>query len=71
MAKIKTKTSQEESAEAVGIGMKTMKMNSEVENFYRFIFENKLRREAHTLMGVVLEQIRGKDKRKRKTKKLQ
>ena len=64
----KAKMTPEAKTEA-GIAMKTLKSNSEVENFYRFIQENNLRSEAYILMKTVLDSIN--PKKKRKSKKLQ
>lgn len=61
-----------EEKETVTLPMKTMKMASEVENFYRFIHENKLRTEAHQLLSMVIAPLKKKSKRSRsKAKKLQ
>jgi hypothetical protein len=55
--------------------IKSFKASSEVENFYRFVFENSVRHEARTLLQVALEKVAenkksGSKKRSRK-KKLQ
>lgn len=71
MAKTKTTTgtTTAEVKSEGGIAMKTMKSSSEVENFYRFILENNLRAEAHTLMRTVMDHLH--PKKKRKAKKIQ
>jgi hypothetical protein len=46
--------------------IKNFKNTGEVENFYRFIHENKLRSEAKELIKVVLKKITPPKKRGRK-----
>ena len=46
--------------------IKSFKATSDVENFYRFIHENKIRVEAKKLIEVVLKQIKPVKKRGRK-----
>ncbi len=50
---------------STGIEFKQFKSNPDVENFYRFIYENSLRFEAKKLLEHVLQ----KTKRKRKRSK--
>ena len=64
-----TKTAVTTENKPEGIAMKSLKMNSEVENFYRFILENNLRSEAHILMKTVTDKLM--PKKKRKSRKLQ
>ncbi|MBL6989121.1 MAG: hypothetical protein ISR65_05060 [Bacteriovoracaceae bacterium] len=44
--------------------------NPEVENFYRFIHDNHLRREASIMLESAAEKIWGKRKRQKKVKKI-
>jgi len=46
--------------------IKNFKSSDEVADFYRFINDNKLRAEAHTLMKTILNVIAPKKTRKRK-----
>lgn len=46
--------------------IKSFKATSEVENFYRFIHDNKIRFEAKKLIEVVLKEIKPVKKRGRK-----
>jgi len=46
--------------------VKAFRASDEVENLYRFIYENKLRSEAKILMGVVVKAITPVKKRGRK-----
>ena len=46
--------------------IKSFKATEEVQDFYRFIHENKLRPEAKTLIEIVLKQIKPVKKRGRK-----
>jgi hypothetical protein len=48
---------------------KAFKSSSEVENFYRFIYENNLREETRKLLSYVLEKTRPKKKRRKRTTK--
>jgi hypothetical protein len=53
------------------VEFKSFKTTSEVENFYRFVFDNGLRSEAKKLIEYVLEKTSKKKKRKpRKAKTL-
>ncbi|MDA8793720.1 hypothetical protein N9N67_10770 [Bacteriovoracaceae bacterium] len=58
-----TKTTEDNSS------IKNFKQNSDIENFYRFIHENKLRKEAKVLMAMVAKSLK-KSGRKRKAKTL-
>lgn len=49
--------------------IKQFKQNSDIENFYRFIHENNLRKEASVLMTMVAKSMK-KAGRKRKAKTL-
>jgi hypothetical protein len=62
----KDKTAKLETA-APAAQMKSFRSNSDIENFYRFIFDNNLRSEAHTLMAMVLKAGQPKKTRKSKT----
>lgn len=61
-----SKTTENTEKKEAGSGIKTFKASSDVENFYRFIFENGLRGEAHQLMELVLKRITPPKKRGRK-----
>ena len=50
--------------------LKNFRSNADIENFYRFIHDNGLRREAHSLISYVLEKTR-KLRRSKKAKTLQ
>lgn len=52
---------------------KSFKSSADVENFYRFVYENNLRREAKMVLSAIvsLQKSAKKTKRKRKTKKVQ
>ena len=60
-------------------GLQAFRKSSDLEQFYRFIHENSLRKEAHRLLEYILHKMKGslapkkraKKKGKRKTKKLQ
>lgn len=55
-------------AEASGKGVKTFRNNVDIENFYRFIHENDLRREATTMLEFVQSKLAKPKKRGRKKK---
>jgi len=69
MMKSKTDTTTTEATTTEVVGTKSLKANSEVENFYRFIHENNLRSEAHTLIRTVMDRLH--PKKRRKSKKIQ
>mgnify|MGYP006908264846 FL=1 len=50
---------------------KNFKNNTDVENFYRFVYENSLRFEARKILEHVLIKKKKKRKRTRKAKSLQ
>ena len=50
--------------------LKNFRSNGDIENFYRYIHDNGLRREAHILIDYVLSKF-GKAKRGRRPKTLQ
>lgn len=64
MAKAKAKSSKVSKEEAQAI--KTFRNSSEIESFYRYIADNKLRAEAHFLISKVIEATTPK-RRSRKT----
>ena len=49
--------------------LKGFKASSDIENFYRFVYENNLRREAGVLLKSIVSEVLSKSKRK--SKKLQ
>ena len=65
MARPAKKAPKVESKE-VSAAIKVFKASPEVESLYTFIYENKLRAEAHNLMEVVLKHITPAKKRGRK-----
>jgi hypothetical protein len=57
-----------------GKGLRNFRNSADVENFYRFVHENGLRREAKLIMSAIVSHLnKGKKKtrKKRKSKKLQ
>ncbi|MAX67696.1 MAG: hypothetical protein QF441_06705 [Bacteriovoracaceae bacterium] len=67
----KIKETNEAATPAAATSIKNFKSSSEVENFYRFIHDNKLREEAKTLVEMVLKKITPPKKRGRKKSTLQ
>lgn len=61
-----SKTTENTEKKETNNGIKNFKASSDVENFYRFIFDNGLRSEAHQLMELVLKRITPQKKRGRK-----
>ena len=57
-------------AEGVKLTLKNFKLSPDIQHFYRFIYENQLRREAHLMMSELADKLksRAKKKRARKTK---
>ncbi|MGB0452702.1 MAG: hypothetical protein ACPGJV_03235 [Bacteriovoracaceae bacterium] len=52
-------------------GVRNFKQTSDVENFYRFVYESKFRREALIMMKVIHGQIAAANKKKKsKSKKV-
>lgn len=57
-----------------GKGLRNFRHTADVENFYRFVHENGLRREAKLIMSAIsthLNKGKKKTRKKRKSKKLQ
>lgn len=57
-----------------GKGVRNFRSSADVENFYRFVHENGLRREAKLIFNTIVSQLnksKKKVRKKRKTKKLQ
>ena len=52
------------SAEESGKIVRSFRSSPEVENFYRFIYDNGMRREAHMMLSVVVSHFKKKRKRK-------
>ena len=53
-------------------GVRNFRNIAEIENFYRFVYENDLRREATMVLSSICDVIiEKKSKRKRRKKKLQ
>jgi hypothetical protein len=67
----KTTIKTEEVAATVPVTIKNFKNSDEVENFYRFIHENKLRAEAQKIVEVVLRTIAPPPKRRGRKKNIQ
>ena len=55
MSKTTDKTT--DTAASAPVSIKNFKSSNEVENFYRFVHDNKLREEAKTLVETVLKKI--------------
>lgn len=66
----KTKTEDTANATNAGLNIKNFKSSAEVENFYRFVHENRLRDEARKLIEVALKSITPVKKRGRKKSKI-
>jgi len=49
--------------------LKTIRSNAEIENFYRFVSDNSLRREAKLILEDVYRHLAKKKKRKKRTPK--
>lgn len=67
-------TATTEQAAVEGKGLRNFKNSADVENFYRFVHESGLRREAKLIMSTIVDHLnKGKKKtrKKRKSKKLQ
>lgn len=60
-AKAKAETEEEKA-----IGPRNFRHSSDIENFYRFVFDNELRNEAHKILDFVLK-CRKKSKRRSKS----
>ncbi|MBL7665053.1 MAG: hypothetical protein JNM93_07960 [Bacteriovoracaceae bacterium] len=45
---------------------KSVKSSPDIENFYRFVYENSLREEAHKLLAFIVDRAKPKKKRKKK-----
>ena len=52
-------------------GGRNFRNSPDIENFYRFVHENDLRKEAKAALELVVATIKPKKKRKRRTKKIQ
>lgn len=51
--------------------LKNFRSNADIENFYRFIHDNGLRREASIMMGYAMDKLRKARKSKRAAKTIQ
>jgi hypothetical protein len=63
-----------EAAAEAGKGIRNFRQSSDVENFYRFVHDNGLRREAKMILETVytaIKKSKKKARRPRKTKTLQ
>ena len=64
-----TKGTSEKISEKV-VGISSVKANADVVNFYQFVYDNKLRKEAKLALDAVAKILRPKKKtRRRRTKK--
>ena len=54
--------------EPVKVNLKNFKLSADVQNFYRFVYENKLRREANLMLSELLSKVKTKTKRKGRRK---
>ncbi len=52
-------------------GFRNFRSNVDVENFYRFVHENDLRREAKMLLDVIFSRSGKAPKKRKRSKKLQ
>lgn len=66
----KTTTTTEEKAAPEVMTIKNFRSNGDIENFYRYIHDNGLRREAYMLMEYALSKV-AKVKKGRRSKTLQ
>jgi len=64
MAKTAAATTETEAAK----GGKNFRNSADIENFYRFVHENDLRKEAKAVLELVVQTIKPKRKRRRKAK---
>jgi hypothetical protein len=68
--------SEAKNAEVKPGGPRNLKLSADVQNFYRFVYENNLRREGRLMLEAVVERVKAvtkkaKGKRARKAKKAQ
>jgi hypothetical protein len=63
----KTETTTDKNAPAEVMTLKNFRSNGDIENFYRYIHENGLRREAFMMMEYAINKI-GKVKKSKKSK---
>lgn len=68
-----TAKSNDVSSNAVGAeitkALRNFRSSADIENFYRFVFENDLRREAKMILESICKQINQKKKKSRKRQK--
>lgn len=57
MSKNTNGASEEKSTSAEGMTIKNFRSNSDIENFYRYIHDNGLRREAYMLMEYAISKV--------------
>ena len=55
--------------EKVKLTLKNFKLSPDIQNFYRFICENKLRREARLMMSEISDKLKTKKKKRAKKTK--
>jgi hypothetical protein len=63
----KTETTTDKNAPAEVMTLKNFRSNGDIENFYRYIHDNGLRREAFMMMEYAINKI-GKVKKSKKSK---
>lgn len=70
MSKATNTTTEETAKPAEAMTLKNFRSNGDIENFYRYIHENGLRREAYMLMEYALSKV-AKVRKGRRAKTLQ
>ena len=55
--------------ETVKYNMRTFRSSPDVENFYRFVYDNDLRDETHQILEIVVKAMKPKKKSRRGRKK--
>ena len=67
-AKTQKESDKKLATESVKLTLKNFKLSPDIQNFYRFIYENQLRREAHLMMSELADKLKSKAKKKRARK---
>jgi len=55
--------------EKVKLTLKNFKLSPDIQNLYRFVYENNLRREARLMMSELVDKMKSTAKKKRARKK--
>ena len=69
MQKTKRAASKQASTESAKAALKTFKQSDEVQDFYRFVHENNLRRDAKTMIETLVAKVKATSKKKGRRKK--